>query len=401
MHRRRNESARGSGKLLAGVALALASGILSLALVEIVLRGVGIDRLPVIWANEMGTGYVDSGDGIYRFDSALNMERMRPHYERGMFFNGYHWRHAGDWMGFRNPVDRHRVDIALIGDSMVYGHGLDESQTIRSDLERIAHRPVANLGEQSAAMDYEYEILKHDAARLNPPWVFIFFLNNDISDLESRLTETEMRRFLALPIEDHTTRYFDLKPPRHFSRSAGRLRNLYVVRSALMFKHLMQGRIAKLQEWRRRNPVAGAGAEIAVPADISGVKGTAAGGEMSDQPAWMSEPPFAGDNFKQLAMEFHLRAILKANDFANRRGMRLTYVFIAVPQPDDELFEPIIRDYCAANHIQFFSLRPALERARRAGIDIYLPGDGHFSAQGAAVTARTLADQFHLRQTAR
>jgi|HubBroStandDraft_6_1064221.scaffolds.fasta_scaffold720385_2 hypothetical protein len=111
------------------------------------------------------------------------MERMRPHYERKMFFNGYHWLHRTDWMGFRNPTDRKQVDIALIGDSMIYGHGLDESETVCSHLERILGRPVANLSEQGGAMDYEYEILKDDAVLLHPFYVFIFFLNNDISDV--------------------------------------------------------------------------------------------------------------------------------------------------------------------------------------------------------------------------
>jgi SGNH hydrolase-like domain, acetyltransferase AlgX len=343
---------RGRGGLTVGSCIAAASMIFSLTLMEMVLRLIGIDHLPTVWANELGTGYVIGGDGIYRFDPALNMVRMRPHYNRMMFFNGYHWLHHADWMGFRNPIDRKRVDIALIGDSMIYGHGLEESQTVRSDLERLLDRPVANLAMQSAAMDYEYEILKHDASRLDPRYVFIFFLNNDISDLKSRLSESEMRRFLELPVDDHTTRYFDLKPSPLLGQDNSSLRDLYVVRSFMMLKHKLQERLS----------------------ERSGTKPSKAA----------------------LMMEFHLRAISKANDFASRHGMRMVYVFIAVPLPYDTLYEQAIGDYCRANGIVFFSLRPALNAALRAGRQVYLPRDGHFSTQGAAVAAQALADHFHL-----
>jgi SGNH hydrolase-like domain, acetyltransferase AlgX len=361
--------------LLTGLCLAVASLILSLTVMEIVLREIGVDHLPTVWANELGTGYVVAGDGIYRFDPALNMVRMRPHYDRMMFFNGYHWLHHADWMGFRNPTDRKRVDIALIGDSMIYGHGLEESETVSSHLERLLNRPVANLGIQSAAMDYEYEILKHDASRLDPRYVFVFFLNNDITDVESRLSQREMRRFLELPVQDHTDRYFDLKHGMSRSQRNFSLRNLYVVRSFVMLRHF-------LRRWASEH---------------SKTKTRDAGATLPDEPAWMTQPPFAGDPRMQLAMFFHLRAISKANDFASRHGMRMVYVFIAVPLPYDRLYEQSIGDYCRANGIDFFSLRAALDSARKAGLRVYLPGDGHFSSEGAEVTAEALADHYHLR----
>jgi len=221
------------------ICLAAAAALLALALAEAGLR-LALTRLPTPLADELGTGYVDFGDGIYRFDPALNMERMRPHYRREMFFNGYFWLHQTDWMGFRNPTDRHHDDIVLIGDSMIYGHGLEETSTVRSHLERLLGRPVANLGLQGGAMDTEYETLRHDTVRLSPQWVFIFFLNNDITDIESRLPDDEIRRFLALPVEDHTTRYFNLRPYPHHRRGNFDWRNLYVVRSYRLLQNLLK-----------------------------------------------------------------------------------------------------------------------------------------------------------------
>ena len=388
---------RRGGKLATGLFLAVVSTVLGLALAEIMLR-VEIDRLPTTWGNAVGSGYVDFGNGIYRFDPALNMERMRPRYERKMFFNGYNWLHRTDSIGFRNPTDRQRVDVALIGDSMVYGHGLEESETVRSHLERILGRPVANLSEQGGAMDYEYEILKHDAVRLHPRYVFTFFLNNDITDVEGRLSDGEIRRFLQLPVSDHTTRYFNLKRAHHLGQGDLSVRNLYVVRSGMLLEDLLDQRLAEYLESRHQTrPVA----TVSAPAPSSTIamarNPTSSSASASAQPAWMMQPPFAGDPRMQLAMQFHLRAILKAKDFATRHTMRMAYVFIPVPLPYDSLYEETIAAYCRTNGIDFFSLRPALDAAQAKGTQIYLTGDGHFSNAGTAIAAQALADHFHLR----
>jgi len=49
----------------------------------------------------------------------------------------------------------------------------------------------------------------------------------------------------------------------------------------------------------------------------------------------------------QLAMQFHLRANLKADDFARQHHFHFAYAFIAVPMPYDELYERVITDYIA------------------------------------------------------
>ena len=98
----------------------------------------------------------------------------------------------------------------------------------------------------------------------------------------------------------------------------------------------------------------------------------------------------------QLRLQFHLRAILKADDFARQHGFNFAYVVIPVPQPDDRLYETILARFCERHAIAFFSLRDTFEEAQRAGADIYLPRDGHLNARGAPVTALALADHFPL-----
>jgi hypothetical protein len=361
----------------------MAAALITLALLEVSLH-LGLNYLPLPLADALGTGYVDFGNGIYRFDPEVNMERMRPHYHRHMFFNGYFWHHQTDWMGFRNPNDREHDDIVLIGDSMIYGHGLEEPSTVRSQLEKLVGRPVANLAIQGGAMDNEYEILRHDAVRLSPRFVFIFFLNNDLTDL-GRLSDDELQHFIDLPVDDHTTRYFQLQK-RWVSRRIGfDWRDLYVVRAYLLLVHQFNP-IFRRDRSRGSSTNQPAGSFIPKSYPASDVKS-----------GWTREAPFAGDPRMQLAMRFHLRAILKADDFAHRHKFHFAYVFIPVPLPFDSTYEAIIADYCRVHRIDFFSLRRAYENAEHLGVGLYLPRDGHLTAAGAEVTAEALANHFPLR----
>jgi hypothetical protein len=167
-------------------------------------------------------------------------------------------------------------------------------------------------------------------------------------------------------------------------------RNFYVVRSYGLLKHLVESK------WnRRRSPQpAAAGSRKSAPPSAGELAPAAA----TAPPQWGSEPPFAGNPRMQLAMRFHLRAILKSEDFARRRHFHFAYVFVAVPKPYDEFYERVIGEFCRRNQIEFFSLRPAYEKAERAGVQLYLPHDGHLTDAGARITAQALAARFDLRE---
>ena len=100
---------------------------------------------------------------------------MKPNFTRKMHFNGYRWLHKTDWNGFRNPIDRHRADIVLLGDSMIYGHGVDEPHTVRHELESIVGLPVYNMGMQGASAHQEYQIMNKYALSLDQSMFSCFF----------------------------------------------------------------------------------------------------------------------------------------------------------------------------------------------------------------------------------
>jgi hypothetical protein len=344
----------------ANVAVTLLAIGLTVGAVEVGFRYF-TPMLPHRLGNYLGFPYDDRPHGIFRFNPEMNMLLMRPHYEREMYFNGYRWHHKTDWMGFRNPVDRTAADVVLLGDSMVYGHGVEETSTVRHYLEQALGRPVANLGMQAAGIHQEYQVLKRFGVPLAPSHVFLFFLVNDIFDLTAALTDRDMERLLALPVEDHTTPYFDIQPPYEPSmRLRDRWRDLYVYRALeFLYYHL---------ERPRPRPAAAAETDW-------------------DQPIFRTKPRYA------LAMRVHLRALLKIQDLARRHGFRFVHVFIATGGAglEEPVYARILAAFCREHGIAYYDLGEVMERERADRAKLTLRGDGHFSDLGGRWVARLLA----------
>ena len=343
------------------MAIAAGACVLSVAIVEASLRSF-VDALPMALANEVASGYHARPSGIYRWRPDLDMFFMRPHFEREMFFNGYHWHHRTDWMGFRNPVDRDSADVVLLGDSMVYGHGLEEGSTIRHSLEDILGRPVANLGIQGAGIHEEYQILRRFGVALEPRVVFVFFLVNDVDDLVLLHGDDEMRRFLATAVDDHRTPYFDVvdRPENALHRWKGAIGDLYTVRAVRFLMRWLSPRAARATD--------------------------------AEEPPWASLPLFRAKGPRQvLAMRFHLHALAKMENLAERSHFAFVNVIIWTGHfAEERVYADVIGSFCRDHAIASFNLEDE-ERGVGDREQLFLPGDGHFSARGARWVAEVLA----------
>jgi lysophospholipase L1-like esterase len=345
--------------------LCAASLVLSLGLLELYLRYLPF-TLPNALANHVASAYHTGPSGIYRYAPELRTRLMRANDDRMMYFNGYRWRHRTDSRGFRNPVERARASVVLIGDSIVYGHGVEETSTIRHHLEAILGEPVANLGVQGSSIHDEYQVLKAFGVSLRPRYVFLFFLANDIDDLRS-LSEREMSAFLGLPLADHSTPYFRIRRPRarpwpvRWSRALdARLGDLYVVKAWDFLRRSLRTRRAK-------------------PAEAA-------------EDVLSSLPPVPGGPKAALAMRFHLHALRKIQDLADQRRFTFVNVFTHTGWlPDEPAYERILTAFSRSHDVAFLSLGPAFERGRQNGADPFLKGDGHLSDAGARLAAEALA----------
>jgi hypothetical protein len=174
--------------------------LVSVGAVECALR-VWPTLLSPEYANGVRTKYHDGPGGIYYYDPSARQWFMWPEYRTQMYYNGYTWTHETDALGFRNRRVQSPVDIVLLGDSFIYGHGVDLEGTVGHFLEQCSRATVMNLGRQGHDAYSEAYLLTDQIGTLRPRIILLFFMENDVRGLLSYLTTEELVTFTATPVE--------------------------------------------------------------------------------------------------------------------------------------------------------------------------------------------------------
>ncbi len=184
--------------------------------------------------------------GIYASGEGLPYRVMLADFETEAFFNGYRWRHRTDERGFRNPPGTGPTRILLLGDSMIYGHGVEAEETVAHHLRADYGHAVYDLSRQGDCLFNHYVLLRLYLAELDPSTAILFVHPNDFRDVEDyrrREVDTvpELARWNYRAVRDRVERALVARPSR-IGRLIFRLR---VVR--LMAKTPIEIR----QRWRR------------------------------------------------------------------------------------------------------------------------------------------------------
>lgn len=182
--------------------LAVLLGIsLAMALVEVVLRIPG-PHIPRSLDTVLFSCYdtVDLGKRVMFGSPELGVSFLKPNFTASCGFNGHHWTHKTDAYGFRNPQTWDQADVVLLGDSMIYGHGVEENQTAGHFLRGELGTRVANLAFMGDSPTDYMVVARNFAVHLHPKLVFVFLFANDLDDLVVTHTMQSMRDFVD---EDH------------------------------------------------------------------------------------------------------------------------------------------------------------------------------------------------------
>jgi len=175
-------------------ALAVSALLFVLGL-ELVLRlGAGVIA-PALGelGNAVYSRYGSLPGDIYVFDHELSMTFMRPDFETTNYWNGYFWHHATDSRGFRNPPGLEDTSLLVLGDSFIYGHGVEEEHTLTAYLRSEHGRPAYNMGRQGDCLFQHYVLLRLFLDRLQPRRVVLFVFVNDFHDLTVFRTPEQIR----------------------------------------------------------------------------------------------------------------------------------------------------------------------------------------------------------------
>jgi hypothetical protein len=345
-------------ELIGKIALVVGSVLLVLCALELTLR-----QWPTLlgysFANGALSRYRSGAGGIHYVDRGLRMHFMIPNHRTTMFASGYVWHHETDALGFRNRPLHVPADVMLLGDSVVYGHGVEFEDTIGHDLEQRTGLRVANLGHQAYCAFQEAYLLTAYLPVFQPRVVVHVFSPNDIEDLYAFLSDAAMQAFIAKPLEEITypprtdpARLVAERERKIRERPLGRRleEELYVMK---MFRWIG----SRYREWRPSASIAEA----------------APRGRRFDVPNPSTDPASLGWRYTE-----HALAYMKYR--AEPAGARLLEAPLVEGRPLS-----ILRDIAARHAIDLVDPAPLF-----AGPS-FLPNDGHLSPHGARVLADLIA----------
>ena len=372
--------------------LLLGSVLFALVTIEILLR-IQPMMLGQVFTTKMLSVYHGGAGGIREYDPVLKMDFMKPNFRTMAYWNGYRWLHETDSKGFRNPVDRDRFEIVLLGDSLIYGHGVNHNQTVGYFLEELTGLTVANLARTGDCSFQQAYLLNRYGVAFRPEYVFYFFYNNDITDLSSYLSKVDMRRFVDTPIEKISFPPRSKTTPKNHFLSEGiriffekefavkeaiRVVDYYLERNSgwrkrfleIFSKRRLEPTVAEsrnVQMQIDKKPLAPFGKKPANTAAETMTEGT-------DRPM---------SNELSLEWQYTRQAILQMNYVSKRNGARFFIVPITF---GNEQYFRILRDIATRHGIPLVDAR-AIDNVP----DYRLPNDGHFNETGALAMAEIVS----------
>jgi len=317
---------------------------------------------------------------IYFDVPELDLWLMRPDFDTVNYWNGYFWRHKTDSRGFRNPPDAQDTSLLVLGDSFVYGHGVEQEQTLTAFLRSVHGRPAYNMGRQGACLYQQYVLLRLYTERFRPQEVVLVVFVNDFHDLTVYRTREEIETRPEIDLYPYGEALHERihRLARRVSLFPGEnLRRLRAVR-------LLAGAA------RRSGWVSLVGLAPPVFADPP------RHGSLAAARAWQPGDPFPDDTlpwaravldeatFAPL-LEYYRVVLEDLNHRLGERGIRFSVAYIEHSKPIAGLARqaqntagPHLYEICRNAGIPYLSLRPALGRCHKC----FLPGDGHWAPEG-------------------
>jgi hypothetical protein len=336
--------------VLAAVTVASVEGVLRLA--PGVLHG---------WlANYVFNGYHGERDGTLRPDPYLAVA-LRPSVRRWMYWNGHWWWHQTNAQGYRGEAPL-RADAVFLGDSMVYGHGVGEGDTVPARFAVQTGLSAANLGQQGTCLVQGLHLFQTKGLPLRPRTVFVCSHPTDLLDAFFWYDEAEIERFVADPA------YVPRAKPQ-FTAPRNVL-DLWAQHVALPL------RTARLLHALLARPPR---------AVFQGAEGVT-GDRFLPGPDWIAQP-FAATPAEQRGWRAHREAAGRIRRLADTVGARTVLFDLGYPAAFSAAVERLAAEIGATYSP---AGRRVLERAQH-GEEMYLRRDGHWTPRGAAAIAAELA----------
>lgn len=318
-------------------------------------------------ANFAYGGYHWYRGGIYDRDLHRGAV-MVADFRRRMYWNGHSWMHETNADGYRGARLAH-ADAVFLGDSMIYGHGVETDDTVAAHFQALTGRPAANLGQQGTGAIQQLMAFHATGRRLNPRFVFAASHPTDIADALEVYGIDTLRRFDR---EGLVEGRWPIVREKYRPRPSWDLFDLWARRLALRL---------------RVSGLVGAAARTA-----SLPRGQAPSPDPFAATAALANQPFSAATAQateeeRLGWSTHRRALIDLRRECEAAHARLIVFDLGIPHSFSTALETAVKaagiTYSPAGRIAF---------ARAAGgAPVYLPHDGHWTPAGALIVARELA----------
>jgi len=314
------------------------------------------------------SGYHWYKRGIYRLDAERGPV-LKPNTQRATYWNGHWWRHDTNADGYRGP-GLARADAVFLGDSMVYGHGVEQDEALPARFAARTGLAVANLGQQGACMLQSLATFQRLGPRLRPRYVFVCTHPTDANDAVDLYGASELSRFVE------EGRWPLLVREKYRPRPPWDLLDLWAVHLALpMQSSAVPGALVRAVLDRMRGeaaPARAAGVWKPSPQDVAG-------------PYLVFGP--RGSVGQRLGWAAHQRALGEIKRLGD--GLRAHVVLFDVGYPRD--LSQAVQATARQVGAQYSAAGLAALNLALSGVEMYLADDGHWTPAGNAVVARELA----------
>ena len=347
----------------------------SFALLLAAATVLGLEAVLALWpgllrgrlANHVFNEYHPGRTGIYRADPVLGVT-FKPGLRRRTYWNGHWWTHEANADGYRGPAAA-GAEAVFLGDSMIYGHGVETAETVAAAFARQTGRPAANLGVQGYCLVQSLALLRHKGVGLRPRWIFVASHPTDVPDVLHWYERPEIERFLA------KDGHLPLVRPELRPRPPG-LFDWWEQRGALPVRAgRLLGGIARAARDRPDGPQVTTTAEPYFkpsPSDL-------------DVPFIAARPEAPADD--RLAWDAHRRALAEIKRTAELAGARLVLFDLGYPREFSQAIEGVAKEL----EVGYSPAGRVVLGAALRGEPMYLANDGHWTPAGCARVARELS----------
>jgi hypothetical protein len=320
-------------------------------------------------ANVAYTGYHWHRGGIYTLDPHVG-PLMKPNVRRRMYWAGHWWTHEANSRGFRGPCPA-RTEVVFLGDSMIYGHGVENEATAPSRFAQLTGLGTANLGQQGTSLPQSALIFERKGVPLRPRVVFVCAHPTDIEDAITSYDPQMLARWLAsAPGSFEPLVRQEYQPRARWSPARLWLEEIALpLHAGGVSGALWRSWRAGLLRARQESP---GGDERFVPVEV-------------EKP--FAAPDAAPGSDERVSWEAQKRALREIQRAATAIGARVVVFDLGYPRE----FSRAVEGAAAELGLAYSPAgRRVLERAL-AGEDLYLARDGHWNPAGSDAIARELA----------